>query len=276
MPRRAKPFAPPSAVPTRLPRRDFGALVSAAPPSPVKLPLTHITDGYSFRDVMASEALAPGPCGIFGGNLLYLFYGRPAYRAATQLESNGSDAYWPVCFVMEPDAASASRIYPFDSGAFHHRRFDRFMYHKMMKEDFELDPDPETPGKLVRLFWQDERSYFNADGTSGFAPGTFEFEAKAYQALIHDVGRAPFDERNSAIELQVDAPVDLQGNTIAVILPYEFAKPDTISKIEAFGAVALPFDVVRRHGPTEMVAQIYTIVRDLFGGKHPPGRCKCW
>lgn len=251
-------------------------MVRGAPASPVKLPLTHITDGYSFRDIMDGGALVPGPCGVFGGNLLYLFYGRPAYRAAAEIESNGSEAYWPVCFVMKPDAAAASRIYPFDSGAFHHHRFNRFIYHKMMKEDFELDIDPDTPGKLVRLFWQDERSYFNADGTSGFVPGTFEFEAKAYQALIQDVGRAAFDERNSAVEIQTDAPIDLLSNTLAVILPYEFAKPDMISKIEALGALALPFDVVRRHGPREMVGLIYSIVRDLFGGKHSPGRCKCW
>lgn len=276
MPRRPKPIVSASTAPSRLPRRDFAALVSAASPSPVNLPLTHVTDGYAFREIMASEALSPCPCRIFGGNLLYLFYGRPAYRAAAQMESNGSDAYWPVCFVLEPDAASAARIYPFDSGAFHHGRFDRFMYHKMIKEDFELDPAPQTPGKLLRLFWQDERSYFNAEGMSGFSPGAFEFEAKAYQALIGDVGRAPFDERNSAIELQVDSAVELEGNTIAVILPYEFAKPEIISTIEALGAIALPFDVVRRHGPTEMVSQIYTIVRDLFSGKHPPGRCKCW
>lgn len=218
----------------------------------------------------------PTPCSIFGENLLYLFYGRPAYRTAAEIDSNGSDAYWPVCFVLEPDAVDAKRIYPFDSGAFHHNRFARFMYHRMIKEDFELDPDPETPGKLVRLFWQNERAYFDADGPSGFAPGTFDFEAKAYRDLIVDRGRAPFDERNSAIELQVDVQLDLPRKTIAVVLPYEFASEEMISKISALGALALPFDVVRRHGPTEMVGQIYTIVRDLLGGKHATGRAKCW
>lgn len=268
--------APMQSSPPRPGRRDFAALVDAAPVSSVALPLTHVTDGYSFRDIMAGEALVPSPCGIFGGNLLYLFYGRPAYRTTTEMESNGSDAYWPVCFVMKSDAALPARIYPFDSGAFHHRRFNGFMYHRMIKEDFELEAHPDTPGKLVTLFWQDERAYFNADGVSAFVPGTFDFEAKAYRELIRDFGRAPYDERNSAIEIQVEAPIDLRGNTIAVVLPYEFATPDMISKIEALGAVALPFDVVRRHGPAEMVGQIYTIVRDLFGGKHPPGLCKCW
>jgi hypothetical protein len=62
----------------RAPRRDFAKLVRAAPVSTVALPLTHVTDGYSFRDIMQSEALVPSPCAIFGSDLVYLFYGRPA------------------------------------------------------------------------------------------------------------------------------------------------------------------------------------------------------
>jgi hypothetical protein len=150
------------------------------------------------------------------------------------------------------------------------------MYHQMIKEDFELDADPTSPGRLLRLFWRDEKSYYNAEGVSSFSPALLDFEAKAYGELIRDVGRAPFDERNSAIEIQVDAAIELSGNTLAVILPYAFATPDMIVKIESLGAIALPFDVVRRHTPTEMVGQIYTIVRDLLSGKHASGRGKCW
>lgn len=271
-PRLAVP-APPS---RRAARREFADLVRKAPQAALELPLTHVTDGYSFRDIMAAAALQPTPCHVFGGQLVYLFYGRPAYRAAAQAEANGSEAYWPVCFVLESDAVAATRIYPFDSGAFHYRRFDDFMYHRMIKEDFELDSAPESPGKLVHLFWRDMRSYFNASAYGSFEPGPLDFEASAYRRLIRHEGRAGFDERNSAIEIQTDQPVDLPGNTIAVILPYEFATPEMLAKIDKLGAIALPFDVVRRQGPTEMVGQIYTLVRDLLGGTHAPGRCKCW
>jgi hypothetical protein len=275
MKRGVKTHVPMKPRAARAARGDFAAIVRAAPKSAVSLPLTHVTDGYSFRDIMQSEALVPSHCNIFGGELVYLFYGRPAYRAAAELESNGSDAYWPICFVMEPGATAATRIYPFDSGAFHHHRFEKFTYHKMIKEDFELDPDPATPGRLLRLFWQDEKSYFDAEGVSAFQPGVLDFEAKAYLELVRDRGRGPFDERNSAIEIQVDTPIALRGHTVAVILPHAFATPPMLAKIEALGALALPYDVVRRHGPTEMVGQIYTIVRDLLGGKHG-GRGKCW
>jgi hypothetical protein len=53
-----------------------------------------VTDGYSFRDIMGCGALVPSHCPIFDCELVYLFYGRPAYRAAAERESNGTDAYW--------------------------------------------------------------------------------------------------------------------------------------------------------------------------------------
>lgn len=255
-------------------RRDFASLVRLAPAASVSLPLTHVTDAYMFRDIMGREELVPAPCDVFGGELVYLFYGRPAYRSAAELESNGLDAYWPICFVMEPQQLTPKRIYPFDSGAFHHKRFGDFMYHRMIKEDFELDSNPDGPGRLLRLFWKDEKSYFDNRGFSEFVPSTMDFEAKSYVELLRSRGRQAFDERNSAIEIQLDTPMALKGNTLAVILPYEFATVPMLAKIEAMGALALPYNVIPRHQAADMVGQIYTIVRDLFDGKYVRG--KCW
>nr|WP_129545691.1 hypothetical protein [Methylorubrum zatmanii] len=260
----------------RDPRTDFAVLARNAAAGDMQLPLTHVTDGYSFRSIIETGALKPTHCKVFDSDLLYLFYGRPAYRAAAEAESNGSEAYWPICIVMSPRFENVKRIYPFDSGAFHHRKFADFMYHKMIKEDFQLDIDPSMPGRIVRLYWKDERSYFNVKGYSDFAPGALEFEAKAYSNLIRHVGKAPFDERNSAIEIQFDQQILLKDNTLAVILPYEFATEQVLSKINQIGAVALPFDMIPRHGNVETVGHIYNIVRDLLGGKLAEGRGQCW
>ncbi|SEK00155.1 hypothetical protein SAMN05518849_1256 [Sphingobium sp. AP50] len=87
-----------------------------------------------------SETLDPVPCPVFNKEpLIYFFYGRPAYRASAQIQSNGLDAYAPICIIMKPDAADPRRIFPFDSGAFHHHLLADFTHHRMMKEDFELD-----------------------------------------------------------------------------------------------------------------------------------------
>lgn len=251
--------------------------VDAHPPSQQVLPYTHVTDAYAFRDVLTTGELLPTPCRVFGDDLLYLFYGRPAYRAAQEEASNGIDAYWPVCFVLESAVVQPTRCYPFDSGAYQRGLYADHVYHRMIKEDFEISPSPTTPSRLVNLFWQNDRAYYEADGQRGLRQmdvDPFDFEIKAYRDLIASRERAPFDERSSAIEVQLDAPMRLQGNTIAVVMPSEFATDAIVGRVEELGAIALPFSTVGRHGPANMVGQIYDVVSDLLSGSH--GRAKCW
>lgn len=265
-----------SAIPkARVPRRDFARLVRTSPASEKPLPLAHMTDAYLFRDIMDMSALAPTPCTVFEEEpLLYFFYGRPAYRAAVQAQSNGLDAYAPVCIVLKPDAALPHRIYPFDSGAFHHKLLADFTHHRMRKEDFELDGALDMPGRLVNLFWSNEQSYFNNRNVSNYVPDAMEFEAKSYQELIRFKGKGDFDDRASAIEIQAAVPIDLSGNTLAVILPNDFARDTILASIEALGALALPYDHVSRGSPGENVGLIYSIVRELLSGRH--GRVQYW
>jgi len=272
----ARPSRTIPTAPKRRPgRTDFARVVREAAPVEANLPLTHITDAYSLRDIVDTGELGPQPCRVFEEPLVYLFYGRPAYRVAAQLESTGLDAYWPICFVMRREAVVPKRIYPFDSGAFHHGRFSDFMHGSMIKEDFELDIDPSTPGRLLNLFWPNAASYF--DNRRPLEPefDPFDFEAKAYSELVRARGaNAPFDERHSAIEIQTEQPLELAGNLLAVILPTDFASKGMAEKFEALGAVMLPFNTVGRHGPDNMVGQIYDMCRDLYSGKH--GRGACW
>ncbi len=271
------PFKPVGAAILRPGRREFALRVDASSPSSHLLPYTHVTDAYAFRDVLECGELRPSPCRVFGSDLLYLFYGRPAYRAAQEEESNGIDAYWPVCFVIDAAKVDPVRCYPFDSGAFQRGLYADYIYHRMIKEDFEISRGPQTPPRLVNFFWRDERSYYDADARRGLRAmdvDALDFEIKAYRDLIASTGRAPFDERGSAVEAQLDAPLKLRGNTIAVIMPTEFATDAVVRRVEAIGALALPFSTVNRHGPTNMVAQIYDIVRDLLSGTH--GKVKCW
>lgn len=280
MRRAAGPPPIPSAAgakPARAGRREFAALVAATPPSSQVLPYTHVTDAYSLRDILASGELSPTHCTVFGTDLVYMFYGRPAYRAAQQEESNGIDAYWPVCFVLNAAAVVPFRLFPFDSGAFHRGMYADHMYHRMIKEDFEIKADGSSPQRLVNLFWRDERSYYDAQAKGGLkdiGAGTLDFEVKAYRELIASTGRARYDERASSVEAQMDRPIKLNGNTVAVVLPSELASPAVIRQVDGLGALALPFSTVQRHGPHNMVGQIYDVVRDLLSGKH--GKVRCW
>jgi len=261
--------------PTREATRDFADLVRQGQPSEKLLPLTHMTDAYRFRTIMKMGALEPSPCNVFEEEqLLYFFYGRPSYRASAQAQSNGMDFYAPICLVLKPGTVSPHRIYPFDSGAFHFRRFADFTYHAMIKEDFELDCAADMPGRLINLFWLSEQAYFNNRGHADFTPDAFAFEAQTYHELIRHRASAGFDERASSIEIQSNQPIALGENTIAVILPSSFATDEAIAAIDALGAIILPYDHVNRTTPGENIGLIYTIVRELFSGRH--GKVTYW
>lgn len=258
--------------PPRAGRSDFAALVRRNGPGPGTLPLTHITDAYRFRGVVEDDQLATADCKVFGEPLLYLFYGRPAYRVSSEIEGTGLDSYWPICFVMRAGSIAAKRIFPFDTGAF--TRFGDFCHRDMIREDFALDVDPTSPQRLLNLFWKGERAYFDNRDHTDYAPAPLAFEAKSYSQLIRSKATGPFDERNSTIELQYDQNLPLSGNVEAVILPIDFATADIIRKFEGDGALVLPFNTVARHTAANMVGQIYDICRDLYGGRH--GKLRCW
>ncbi|WP_342248776.1 hypothetical protein [Sphingomonas sp. OTU376] len=259
---------PPTDTVRRAGRTDFAQLVGKAAPGGANLPFTHLTDAYHMRGIVEAGALGPQPCRVFEEPLLYLFYGRPAYRVAAQVESNGLDAYWPICFVLKPKAVAAKRIYPFDSGAFHHGRFGSFCHHGMIREDFELEADPATPARLLSLFWPDARSYFDNRNPLEPVLDAFAFEAKSYGELIRAKGNAGFDERHSAVEIQTAEPLALAQNLLAVILPADFASEAITTTFHGLGALVLPFDTVTRNSAANMVGQIYDICRDLYSGKH--------
>lgn len=264
----------PPKAPKRAARRDLAVLVSKTPALEVKLPLTHLSEAYHLRPIVETGELAPSGCKVFGESLVYFFYGRPAYRVASQIDNNGLDAYWPVCFVLKATAVNPKRIFPFDSGAFQDGRFADYFHRDMIKEDFELDVDPSTPGRLINLFWPDARSYFDNRPNSDQIFDPFAFEAKSYSELIRSKANAPFDDRHSAIELQSDDDVTLQDNLHAVILPEDFASVELQTRFRNLGARVLPFPTVSRHRPGEMVGQIYDICRDLYSSK--PDGLGCW
>jgi hypothetical protein len=157
--------------------------------------------------------------------LLYLFYGRPAYRVNSQRLSSAIDAYAPVCLVLRPDCvASPKRIFPFDSGAFHGERFVEAMHRKMLLEDFALDPDLQGPLKLIGLFFGNHDRYYRNVPFQDVAIPPLSFEALSYHILITSRHENAFDERISAIELQSDQDLDLLVAAEAIVARFKIRK----------------------------------------------------
>jgi hypothetical protein len=252
--------------PRRIASEEFRKFVNQHMPVEGELPLTHMTDGLAFRGMLDSGGLNAEPCPVFDDEpLLYLFYGRPAYRVNSQRLSSAIDAYAPVCLVLRPNCLnSLKRVFPFDSGAFQGERFVEAMHRKMLLEDFALDANLQAPRKLINLFFGDRDRYYRNAPLQEIAIPALSFEALSYHILITSRHENDFDERISAIELQTQHNLDLSVHAEAVVLPDAFATDEVLQRLAAFQITVLPYDYIPRLRPESYTGAIYTIVRDYY------------
>jgi hypothetical protein len=69
----------------------FNEFIRGQLPATGKLPLVHVSRGYDFDAILRGDFLTPQPCKVFNRKLIYLFYGRPAYRAKDGNNFGGRD-----------------------------------------------------------------------------------------------------------------------------------------------------------------------------------------
>jgi hypothetical protein len=204
---------------------DLNVFVQKAGVTLPLLPLFHTFEGRNLRGIQKAGQLTPTHCPVFDEPLLYLFYGRPAYRVTSAGEQATSDhAFAPVIIAIRPEsAASIKRIAPFDTGAFHNNIYETYLHPKMTFDDFLLTPLPETAGKVVSLFFNGSNDdYFHGKSTT-IIIDPLHFEAASYQELIKATVPTKHDDRAAAIELQCDQPVNISPNSILlIILPRAF------------------------------------------------------
>jgi hypothetical protein len=216
-------------TPSRRKRRAidrFKRFVEANPPAEGLLPYVHITRAYSFDEMLEGDALEPQYCDIFKEKLIYLFYGRPAYRAK---EGNNArlEFEWPIVLVFDPyKIEEIKRVFPFDTGAFKASLYREFFDKNSKLTDFEVEPTSGSLQKIVGAFYLDHSEYY-----SGFSRKNVDIPHREFEAQgVHELSRLPGvqgqqrkgeirDERSAAIEIQVARPISFLDALLAVVLP---------------------------------------------------------
>ena len=191
---------------------------------PVDHPLNwcHTTDGYGLRTMIESGSIQPEECDVFGEDLVYAFYGRPAYRDLHE-GSIGLAARAPVIVVFSADLdALGIRLYPFDTGAFAAGRYQQWLHSKTAYDDFVLPATNEAARKHVSAFFQTNEDYLTARSKMPSVPYHGEFEVEQLAHILSDLDANDADTRRLAMELQVDAPIPLDQTIVAsLVLPSE-------------------------------------------------------
>jgi hypothetical protein len=248
-----------------MPRPAATDAIRVHDPADGQLPLTHATDAFTLRDVMGTDRLCTQTCSVFKEEkLLYCFLGRASYRSNADAAPNALISLAPVCFILAPVVGNnPKRIFPFDTGGF--PLFESGIHYGMGLLDFELDVNNDSARRVINVLFGSNKNYIYGDPRTDLKIPSMEFEAESFHALILVKLRNAYDDRVSAIEIQLDKDVQLTGTVEAVVLPGVLLDdPNVTAKLTAWGAKPLPYEWLKRLKPTEYVSQIASIVRDYL------------
>ncbi len=225
---------------------------------PNELPLVHSTRCEFFDAVKDRGKLEPRLCNVFGEQLLYLFYGRPAYRSkSVDVHDVG---YCPICFVLDIDPADLNlrRTYPLDSGGVKGKRFDAHI-HEDELDELKLPATLISARQHVNALYGKNKHYFTGDFNDRSALNfTVDDIASRYVDLLEDPDVAVADDRRSALEYQTDSDVSINKSVRAVVLPQTLLDdPDIESTILIdWEATPIGYTVYKSTSPSEYVATV--------------------
>ena len=234
------------------------------------MPLMHSTSTGTGAKIVVSGEIKTRTCEVYGEDLVYLFYGRPAFKPLASIAASAIDEHLPMCLVIDPNLlGDAIRIVPFDSGGY--SRYSAQTGPLLERADFELGPDGEIPLRLVRAFFETNRNYYHQLPTAD--PDKIpvsEAAARAYARLTRDTSIADDDDRRSTIEIQISEAVQLAPALLAVVAPpVLMSDPKVKGVLDGLPDVRqISYDTYGRQQPSAYMGLLYDYVaRFLVAGE---------
>lgn len=204
---------------TQIQEASYWQWLRKTAPSNDRLKWCHRTDAFALRGIINSGSVAPRMCNIFQEPLIYLFYGRPAYRS-NEFQQLRLAAKAPVIIIFNNKIeCSGVRLFPFDSGAFD-SRYDQWRHQDMQLSGFCMPCGQDAAERHVAEFFGSRKKYLSMEAVRPQRSYAGEFEVEAIAEILNDKSSVPADDRRLAIELQVNRTLMLQSDeTFAVIIP---------------------------------------------------------
>jgi hypothetical protein len=236
--------------------------------APIELPMVHTTEYSRLPSIQSSDTLQARTCKVFGQPLLYFFYGRPAYRDASQIVPTRDIGFYPICFVFRPGTIStvAERLYPFDSGASQSGLYEPAIHRTVALTDYPVAAVIENARKIVSGFFDTDEQYLSNKPKSDLHFSATEGDAQAYYKLINGGGDPTCDDRCSAVEIQVARCVTVSQAIMAVVLPTSFLEDDDLAKtiLNVWGAEPLTYSADVGMRPIEFHGTIRHLIREYY------------
>ena len=246
------------------------SIVAPTTPTLPILPLIHSTGADAFLSLTETKTLSPSLCPVYKEQLLYFFYGRPAYRPNSKVLNTSLPVFRPVCILLSHDAVSEpKRVAPLDTGAFHAGLFTRHLAPHMAKDCFYIDEGVKGAAKFVSAFFETNKRYYLGRLKHDIHLKSTDLIAQSYCSIVSDTGISEVDDRRSTIELQIDVAVPLTSQTVlAVALPEDFLEDDDLSNLilNIWLADIITYDIYSDR-PSADVREIIARVKDYLSGK---------
>lgn len=187
----------------------------------------HNLDGWDFELAAEGDCCPLFECDDFKEPLIYLSYGRAAFRICDRSLKIGGAA--PLSLLFDASVGDrGKRMYPFDSGAWSREMYKSWIHPRAEREDFQMQCCLESAGRHVRAFFHTNENYVHSRPAQPTKDTNHPFQVHSLRSLLHDGQNTKPDDRRTAIELQLAEPLLLNtGMLKAVILPdiYETIPP---------------------------------------------------
>jgi len=194
---------------------------------PEMLPLFHSCEVYDGGKIAKSGYLEARHCKEFDMNLLYFFYGKPAYAAGEKNVKNRTDNFYcPCCFVVNPEKVPFFRVFPFDTGAFQGKRYEDFIHRHMKIENYELENNIDAILEYISVFYETNEDYLKGECKQSESN---VMEIKALLNMLNAKGAFEIDERANTIEVICDKNLKLAEVVECIILPRDLLKDVVVS-----------------------------------------------
>jgi hypothetical protein len=207
----------PTPAAVRLSKPDLHGWLSEFAPAQPPLLWAHVTKVAYLLDMMQAGAVTPFPCRFFKKKLVYMFYGRPAYRDGDEA-AIGETVRAPALILFKNTVEKyVHDVWPFDSGAFHNKRYRHWDLPHYNIERYSLKSDPETGRRYVTAFFGGNEEYFQAKAIRRTDTGLVP-EAAIINGMLCDRTNKTADYRRFVVEMNTEVAVPFSNEYVQTVL----------------------------------------------------------
>lgn len=244
--------------------------IQSSEPSMPRLSLIHTTSVGAFRHICRSGALELRNCPVMGANLVYLFYGRPAYRPGPLPihQTNRDRDARPVCLLFNMAVDAPDATFPCDTGAHSGGRYTPHL-DGISFDDLNCTRVVLADQRIVARFFGSNDQYFYGTAKPVLDPPASNKVSQAFHSLLVSDEPRPHDDRCLSIEIQRSQAVPLDTALSAILVPdFLFDDPEVHAALESWNTSGIRVQSYRAQAITNAaltVERLFPFVATLQG-----------